>query len=146
MKKLMILFLMPFLLTSCRGEPSLVPPEPFTFPMRVEAHLSCDAGNARVIIEYESPECYTLHYTEPAVMTGITYGIDGDGAYMSFGQSRIPVSRGDACFASLAVGRLLCPRGEDTVNTEYENGLPIRAEGTVDGFKATLTEIIIQGR
>ncbi len=146
-KKLIILLLIPFLFLSCEKKeiPKASEPIPFTFPMKAEAHLSCDAGNARVVIEYESPECYALYYTEPAVMTGITYGIDGEGAYMAFGESRIPVTRGDACFASLAIGRLLCPHGEDTVNIDYENGLPIRAEGTVDGFKATLTEIVIQG-
>lgn len=147
-KKLLILFLIPLLFLSCgKAEvPKASEPIPFTFPMRAEAHLSCEAGNARVIIDYESAERYTVCYTEPAVMTGITYGIDDEGAYMAFGESRIPVTRGDACFASLAVGRLLCPKSKDTVNIEYENGLPCRAEGTVDGFKATLTEIIIQGR
>jgi len=147
MKKLIIIFMTLLLLVSCaksEAPKKETEPKPFTFPMTVEAHLSCDAGNARVVIEYESAERYTLRYTEPAVMTGITYGIDGEGTYMTFGQSRIPVSDGEACFASLAVGRLLCPRAEDTVNTEFENGLPVRAEGTIDGFKATLAEIKIE--
>ena len=112
--------------------------------MEAEAHLQCDGGNARVVITYASEGQYTVRYTEPQVMTGITYGVDDKGEYMSFGESRIPVTRGDACFASLAVGRLLCPRKEDTVTVEYEKGLPIRAEGTVDGFKLTLSEIKIE--
>ena len=147
MKRLIIIFLTILLLTSCAPDtPEPAEPAPFTFPMTVEAHLQCDAGNARVVIDYESEECYTVRYTEPAIMTGITYGVDGDGAYMSFGESRVPVTRGEACFASLAIGRLLCPRKEDTAHVEYENGLPVRAEGTVDGFKIALSEIIIQGR
>ena len=146
MRRLILLFLVLTFVSSCGRESSPAVPEPFAFPMRVEAHLSCEAGNARVVIEYESEEHYTVRYTEPKVMTGIVYGIDADGAYMTFKESRIPVTEGEACFSSLAIGRLICPRGEDTVQIEYEDGLPVRAEGTVDGFKAALTEIIIQGR
>ncbi len=144
MKKIMLLFIALFIFSSCSQKAA--PPEPYLcYPMSVEAHLECDAGNARVIIDYEDEEHYTVRYTEPQVMTGITYGIDEDGAYMSFGESRIAVTDGEACFASLAIGRLLCPRKEDTVSVTFgEDGVPTRAEGTVDGFKAAITEIKIE--
>ena len=145
MKKLIILLLTLVTgLCSCGRAEAPTHPIQLTFPMEAEAHLQCDGGNARVVITYASEGQYTVRYTEPQVMTGITYGVDDKGEYMSFGESRIPVTRGDACFASLAVGRLLCPRKEDTVTVEYEKGLPIRAEGTVDGFKLTLSEIKIE--
>ena len=148
MKRLIIIFLALLLPLSCgkREDDSSEAGRKLTFPMTVTAHLQCEAGNGRVIIEYESAECYTVRYTEPAIMQGITYGTDAEGAYMAFGESRVPVTTGDHCFGSLAIGRLLCPEGEDAVSIEYSDGIPTRAEGTVEGMRVTLTEINIQGR
>lgn len=167
MKKLLLLFSTLFLLSSCA--PEAPEPEPYLrCPMTVEAYLSCEAGNARVVISYTDTEHYTVRYTEPEVMTGILYEYDGGSAYMSFGESRIPVTDGEACFASLAIGRFTCP-GEETETTEstdtlgeervtvkkcvYDDGtvniyigndgLPLKAEGKIDGFSATLSEINI---
>lgn len=144
-RKLLIIFLVLLIPVSCSKEQ---PPErtPLTFPMTAEAHLQYDAGNARVVIDYESEDCYTVRYLEPKIMTGITYGVDPSGMYMSFGESRIPVTDGEACFASIAIGRLLCPHKEDTVEITYEGGYPVSASGRVDGRNYTLSEIKIQGR
>lgn len=167
MKKLLLLFLSLFLLSSCA--PEAPEPQPYLrCPMTVEAHLQCDAGNARVIIDYKDAEHYTVRYTEPQVMTGMTYEYEDGKAYMSFGESRIPVTDGEACFASLAIGRFLCPEegaeiteGKDALGEEQvtvrkcvgedgtvdvyigNDGMPIRAEGKIGGFCATLTEINI---
>ena len=148
MKKLIIIFLALLIPLSC-GKREELPTENergLSFPMTVTAHLQSEAGNAKVIIDYESAEYYTIRYTEPEIMQGITYGVDSEGAYMSFGESRIPVTTGDYCFGSLAVGRLLCPKEGDSVNIESENGVPVRATGEIDGFSATLSEINIQGQ
>lgn len=168
MKKLLLLFSALFLLCSCA--PETPAPEPYLrCPMTVEAHLQNDAGNARVIIDYKDTEHYTVRYTEPEVMTGITYEYEDGKAYMSFGESRIPVTTGEACFASLAIGRFICPEegteitegkdalgeeqvtvkkciGDDgTVNIYIGNdGLPLKAEGKIGGFSATLSEIKIE--
>lgn len=138
-------------------------------PMTVYTALSCDAGDAAVTIRFTDSENYSVTYSEPAVMRGISYELQKGSAYLCFGQTRVPVTEGEACLGSLAMARfflldysMLHSESQDVLDGQNvtvqnyvgdsmsatvwltEDGLPVKITGEADGFSAALTGIEIK--
>lgn len=169
MKRFAILLLLVVLLCSCAPSSDGPSDDPFSFvhfPMTVEAAVDCEAGQGRVSVSFTDAQHYTVCFSEPEIMRGVTYEADGEKAYLTFGQSRVPVTDGQACIAALALARLFIPdytvctaRQEATVDgmnaqiCKIESGTltgalyfsgadtPYRIEGSADGFRATFTDL-----
>ncbi|MCI8590235.1 MAG: hypothetical protein HFE77_05940 [Clostridiales bacterium] len=137
-------------------------------PMTIEAALSNDNGEARITICITDSENYAVTYAEPSAMKGVSYELQQNEPYLCFGDTRIPITEGEACLGSLALARFFLldytmltsaapDHFEDKSVTKQlyenkqlravvlldENGLPIQITGETNGFEAVLSDIQI---
>ncbi|MCI8332416.1 MAG: hypothetical protein HFE78_06290 [Clostridiales bacterium] len=137
-------------------------------PMTIEAALSNENGEARITICMTDSENVAVTYAEPSAMTGVSYELQQNEPYLCFGETRIPITEGEACLGSLALARFFlldytmltssAPdqfEGSSVTKQLYEskqvravvlldeNGLPIQITGEANGFEAVLSDIQI---
>jgi len=137
-------------------------------PITIQATLSNENGEARITICITDSENYAVTYAEPSSMKGVSYELQQNKPYLCFGETRIPITEGEACLGSLALARfflldytMLTSSAPDQFENSSvtkqlyeskelravvlinEDGLPVQITGESNGFEAILSDIQI---